>query len=265
MLSRIHNKLGTAGLVVAVVALIAALGGAAFAASGKLTSRQKKEVQKIAKKVAKPGPAGPIGPAGPKGDAGAKGDQGPKGETGAEGKQGPKGNTGEAGMCSEEEPECVLAPGAMETGMLAVTASKAEEGGETIVVALSFPLRLSSAPTAVLSGNEAFGHKQGRILDGTPEPSKFFGPHPHPSGPSLVEEFEEDGEAFEAACPGEFENPESAESGVLCVYLGPESGEAPTGPVPAESGPPYTSGMALTFKNTFGEFGSRLVSWAVTG
>jgi hypothetical protein len=265
MLSRMHNKLGTAGLIVAVVALIAALGGAAFAASGKLTSREKKEVKKIAKKFAK---AGPTGPQGPKGDAGAKGDPGQagaKGETGPEGPQGLQGATGEAGVCSEEEPECVLAPGAMETGLLSVTASAAENEGEKIVATLSFPLRLSSAPIAVASFYEQNGHKIGLLLDGTgPEPT-FFGPHPHPSGPNQQKEFEEDGEAYEAACPGEFEQPESDESGVLCIYVGPETGEAPAGPVPAESGPPYTFGMALTFRNTFGEFGSRLLSWAVTG
>lgn len=83
MLSRLHSKLGTAGLVVAIVALIAALTGAAFAAGG-LTKQQEKQVKKIAKKYAgKRGPAGPQGPAGP---AGAKGDKGDAGTPGANGK-----------------------------------------------------------------------------------------------------------------------------------------------------------------------------------
>jgi hypothetical protein len=56
MISRIHSKLGTAGLVVALVALVVALTGVAFAASG-LNSKQKKEVKKIAKQFAgKQGP-----------------------------------------------------------------------------------------------------------------------------------------------------------------------------------------------------------------
>jgi hypothetical protein len=160
----------------------------------------------------------------------------------------------------------VLAPGAMETGMVSVTASEVESEGEKIKAAISFPLRLSSAPIAVASFNEQFGHKLGILMDGTGPEFKFFGPHPNPStGPNPQKEFEEDGEAYEAACPGDFEQPESDESGVLCIYIGPETGEAPLGPVPAESGPPYTFGMALTFRNTFGEFGSRLISWAVTG
>jgi hypothetical protein len=260
MLSRAHSKLGTAGLVVAIVALVAALTGAAFAAGG-LTKKQEKQVKKIAKRYAgKNGAPGAPGPQGPKGDQGLKGDQGPKGE------KGDQGTVGEAGMCSEEEPNCVLAPGAMETGMLSVTGSEAETAGEKIKVALSFPLRLSSAPTAVSSNAELFGHKVGVILDGTGPTPHFFGPHSSPAtGPNPQKEFEEDGEAYEAACPGEFEQPESAESGVLCIYLGAETGEPPAGPVPAESGPAYTFGIALTFQNTFGEYGSRVGSWAVTG
>jgi|SRR5215204_2840205 len=90
MFSRIHSKLGGAGLIVAVVALVAAVAGTAFAAA-KLNGTQKGEVEKIAKKWAKkiPGPAGPAGAAGPKGDAGsagAKGDTGSKGDAGAPGK-----------------------------------------------------------------------------------------------------------------------------------------------------------------------------------
>lgn len=84
MLSKLHDRLGTAGFVVAVVALIAVLAGTAYAAA-KLNSTQKKEVEKIAKKFAKAGPTGPTGPAGP---------QGAKGEAGAGGKDGATGPNG---------------------------------------------------------------------------------------------------------------------------------------------------------------------------
>lgn len=91
MLSRIHNKLGTAGLVVAVIALVAALAGTAIAAAG-LNSKQKKEVTKIAKKYAgkngAPGATGPAGPQGPKGDTGAAGKDGTNGTNGTDGKNG---------------------------------------------------------------------------------------------------------------------------------------------------------------------------------
>lgn len=88
MFAKLHDRLGTAGLVVAVVALIAALTGTAFAAVG-LNSKQKKEVKKIAKQFAgKPGPQGPAGPQGPKGDPGPKGDTGAQGNPGTPGANG---------------------------------------------------------------------------------------------------------------------------------------------------------------------------------
>jgi len=100
MFSRIHNRLGTAGLIVAVIALVAALAGTAFAAA-KLNGTQKKEVKKIAKQFAgkdgAPGAPGAQGPAGAKGD---KGDAGGKGDTGAPGSNGKGVVTGAPG------PEC---------------------------------------------------------------------------------------------------------------------------------------------------------------
>ena len=80
--SRMHDKLGTAGLFVAIAALVAALAGTALAAGG-LTKQQEKQVTKIAKKYAgKPGAQGPQGPQGPAGPAGAKGDPGAQGAPG---------------------------------------------------------------------------------------------------------------------------------------------------------------------------------------
>lgn len=209
MLSRVHNKLGTAGLVVAVVALIAALGGAAFAASGKLTSREKKEVEKISKKFAK---AGPTGPQGPKGDAGAKGDQGPKGETGSEGKQGPKGDTGEAGMCSNAEPECSLASGATLTGAWSAVAD-APSG--TDLATISFPVRVLPTPTTLYIG--VFGtHTIGlELKDGSVGKFGFSG--------FSEEELDKGEKAAKAACPGSFDTPE-ASSGFLCLYPGAMDG-----------------------------------------
>lgn len=94
MVSRIHSKLGTAGLVVAIVALVVALTGAAYAAGG-LTKQQEKQVTKIAKKYA--GKKGAAGPAGPQGPAGAKGDTGAKGNTGSPGAPGAPGSPWPAG------------------------------------------------------------------------------------------------------------------------------------------------------------------------
>ena len=94
MFSRLHNRLGTAGLVIAVIALVAALAGTAFAAAG-LNSKQKKEVKKIAKQFA--GKQGPAGPTGAVGAAGANGAGGPAGATGPTGAAGTNGATGPTG------------------------------------------------------------------------------------------------------------------------------------------------------------------------
>jgi hypothetical protein len=103
MFKKLHDRLGTAGLVVAIVALVAALAGTAIAAGG-LTAQQEKQVKKIAKKYAgKQGPRGPAGspggqgPIGPAGAAGAKGDPGTNGTNGAAGATGATGATGAAG------------------------------------------------------------------------------------------------------------------------------------------------------------------------
>jgi collagen triple helix repeat protein len=112
MFSKLQERFGTAGLVVAIIALIAALTGTAIA---KLNGSEKKEVEKIAKKVAKkfPGPQGPPGvqgPAGPAGPAGPEGKQGPAGSEGEEGPTGPTGPTGESGFTA------TLPSGETETG-----------------------------------------------------------------------------------------------------------------------------------------------------
>jgi len=109
MLTRLRDRIGTAGLVVAVIALVAAMAGGALAASGALTSKQKKEVQKIAKQYAgKPGAAGPQGPAGPTGAAGAKGDAG---AAGADGDNGAPGSAGQS-VTSVAEPPGANCPNA---------------------------------------------------------------------------------------------------------------------------------------------------------
>jgi hypothetical protein len=139
MLKRIHSKLGTAGLVVAVVALIAAVAGTAIAAGG-LTKQQEKRVTKIAKKYAgkngAPGAPGPVGPQGPKGDPGAKGDQGPKGDPGAKGDEGDEGPPGPPGPT-----ETTLPAGKTSTGTWAFTSTD-----NPAWTSISFPLQLEHEP-----------------------------------------------------------------------------------------------------------------------
>lgn len=138
MLSRMHQKLGTAGLVVSIVALIAALTGAAIAAPKFVT---KPEATKIAKKWAKkiPGPTGPAGPAGavgapgpagavgPAGPAGPEGKQGIQGIQGKEGPEGEPGPPGEDGACSEANADCTMPKGSTLQGMWAFGITQKEQ------------------------------------------------------------------------------------------------------------------------------------------
>ncbi len=106
MLKRIHDRLGTAGLIVGVIALVMAMAGGAWAAKGGLTGKQKKEVKSIATTVAK----GMLG-TGPQGPAGAKGDPGSAGSAGTNGTNGEDGEDGEDGKSIELTP---VAPGVPE-------------------------------------------------------------------------------------------------------------------------------------------------------
>jgi len=192
MLQRIHDKLGTAGLIIAVVALVAALGGTAIAALPGLNSKQKKEVKKIAKQFAQ------VGPQGLPGAAGAPGSQGSAGQQGQPGQPGTPGQDGEDGACSVSVPKCVLPPGATETGTWSFIARGLETfetevegtksthtfGVEEAILSISFPLRLPSSPHFV-SGEGNW------ILPGEPGSDK---------------------------CPGSLSAPEAA-PGELCLYV----------------------------------------------
>jgi len=199
MLSRIHNKLGTAGLIVAVIALVAALAGTAFAAAG-LNSKQKKEVKKIAKEFAgKQGPAGPQGPAGAKGDkgdtgpagsagpAGATGPAGPTGAKGANGAPGPTGEAGPTGPTGETGFTEHLPSGKTETGSWAFNpigghayilnpeepekASYTEE--EIVMVALPLNIPLAAAPEAIVYNEPESENCPGTITEPKAKAGKF--------------------------------------------------------------------------------------------
>ena len=181
MISRIHEKLGTAGFVIAIVALIAALGGTALAAVG-LNSKQKKEVTKIAKKYAgKNGAVGATGPQGPQGSKGDTGAQGNPGAPGKDGKNGVDGEDGEDGACSASVPDCVLPPGATLTG---VYLTQQEGEGGRILVPISFPLRVEP-----------------NLFSGAANPYHFIGA----------------GEPSTADCPGTADQPAAA-PGQICLY-----------------------------------------------
>jgi len=255
MFERIHNKLGTPGLVVACIALVLALTTGAYAAGGGLTGKQKKEVKKIAQQYAgKPGAPGAPGAAGPQGP---KGEPGAAGDPGTDGKQGPKGDQGEpgeAGACSNANPICKLPPGATVTGNWAfyVPAHATGSSGDPVAtVTLDYPLQSS--------------------LEGDPPKFRWVGAQ------SWLDT--DAGETYDTEhCPGTSVEPE-AEPGYLCVYatrvwnqdevtnhLRKPCG-TPGGFVPslAPRTTDYTSGAVLVFcaddpaEVTFGEG-----SWAFT-
>jgi hypothetical protein len=243
MFSKLHNRLGTAGLVVAIVALIAALAGTAFAAAG-LNSKQKKQVTKIAQKYA--GKAGAPGAQGPAGPQGAKGDVGPKGDTGAKGDVGPKGDPGEAGVIHPGE---TLPVGATETGAWALGRTSS-----TAFTGISFTIPLA----------EALEQAEVHFIRSSNNKELVF---------NFVSEALE--ELSQTACPGTAAEPKAA-SGNLCVYAEhisaasaaifasnfiyapeEENESAPTG----NAG---TAGARITGFRTAGEV-LGWGSWAVTG
>lgn len=220
--SRVHSareSLGTAGLVVAVVALIAALAGTAFAASG-LTGKQKKEVKNIAKAYAgEQGPQGSPGAPGAKGDAGAAGQNGAPGQDGAPGEsvqmseatgcaeggaklsvgsessevcnglEGSPGLDGEDGVCSVSNPECILPPGATETGVWTTALGPESFPGTFLAyIPISFTMPFSPALEEADIQVNAEGYNGE----------------------------DETGTAHEQ-CPGKVANPKAKE-GFLCIY-----------------------------------------------
>jgi len=227
MLSRLHNKLGTAGLVVSIVALIAALSGAAIAAPKFITKPEAKKIAtKEAKKWAKkiPGPTGPAGPqgapgapgaqgpVGPAGAPGAKGATGATGKTGAPGAPGDDGATGPTGATGPGLEPMILPPGETETGAWSYGQTK----GQLVLSSIEFNIPLEEAPTPVFL-------KAGVTNEN---------------------------------CPGSFESPD-AEPGFLCIYEA--EGTGIVGEVI-----PGTYGATMIFFNLPENGIQAFGSWAVT-
>jgi len=182
MISRIHDRLGTAGFVIAIIALVAALSGGAYAATNGLSGKQKKEVEKIAKKYAgKPGTNGTNGTNGKDGTNGTNGKDGAQGIQGKQGDQGIQGEQGPPGEPGILHPGETLPSGATETGAWNFVSNGATEQ----VVPIGFPIPLAAVDAEAMTV---------KFLNKTQESS--------------------------AECPGTVEEPE-AEPGVLCIYTTP--------------------------------------------
>jgi hypothetical protein len=139
MFSKLHNKLGTAGLIVAIIALIAAFSGAALA-KGVIITKLSQISPKVQKKLkGKAGPQGATGPQGPAGAAGPAGAPGPAGNDGVEGPRGPQGIQGEPGPM-----ETKLPAGKTMKGLWEFVGNQAPAG--LGLMTISFPLRVEPEP-----------------------------------------------------------------------------------------------------------------------
>lgn len=220
MISKLRERFGTAGLIVAIVALVLALTGGAFAATGGLNAKQKKEVKKIAKRFQGSGPQGPQGPPGPVGARGETGATGPAGAPGAQGGIGPQGPAGPLLTQLTSEKSLTGFWGARATGELTHTGS---------VISFAFPL--ASAPTLYLikpSGTEGVFR--------TPSTTPVFGVD---IGPLTSEQIEDN-------CPGSSTSPKS-EAGFLCVYTSVENGLEPSTLGLFQQGNPTPYGVLMPF------------------
>lgn len=197
MFSKLQERFGTAGLIVAIIALVAALAGTAVA---KLNGPEKKEVEKIANKAAKkfPGPTGPMGPQGPQGAPGAPGADGkqgligPTGDKGAEGEKGPTGDPWTAGG--------VLPSEKTETG--AWSYGKISTAGCPFICTLNVTTSFSIPLSAPLpEGNAHLINAAGQELVGS---------EPVTEQPSTK-------------CKGTSEAP-TAEPGHFCMYIAKQTG-----------------------------------------
>lgn len=114
MFHKVRERLGSAGLAVAIVALIVALSGGAYAAtatnSAKKPAKGLTKAQVLALIKANPGPPGSPGAPGPAGGAG------PKGEQGVAGSKGDPGSKGDAGTGIKLTPIPVGAGGCSQLG-----------------------------------------------------------------------------------------------------------------------------------------------------
>lgn len=246
--------------VAMTLALVFAMTGGAYAAKKYLITSTKQISPSVLKSLqgktghaGTAGAQGPQGPQGPAGSTGAKGETGPEGKPGKDGKDGKeglKGDTGEAGMCSKGNLECKLSSGTTLTGAWGTS------GEGTSLVQISFPLRVSPAPT-VLIPREQLGFTYAFVLkDGSAE---VYGPH---SNPETLEQFEEDVSAYNAACPGNVGEPKAA-PGFLCIYEGKLEGSI-TNPTENASKAEEANEFGLVLPFVVGSKSSLRGSWAVT-
>jgi len=304
MFSKARERLGTAGLAVAIIALIAALAGGALAAKSS-KSLTKAQIIALIKKEAKknPGPKGDAGAPGAPGTQGPAGLQGPLGEKGAQGEKGGQGLPGTAGKEGEgvivkpllagAQAECEETGGALveeKDGSPKVEVCTGEDGEDGAPGAPGAPgppgpegspwtaggtLPPGATETGVWSVN-AIGDANGEVNETIFAPLPFT--IPLPSGvvanSALIHHSGEGDAIFKPICTGSTANPK-AKPGELCVYYNPANlvnlavnSESPVGSAlgPLTATPGRSGGILhLLFKGAPGDAASGMGSYAVTG
>jgi Collagen triple helix repeat (20 copies) len=275
MISKLHARLGSAGLVVAVIALVAALAGTAFAAT-KLNGTQKKEVEKIAKKYAgKPGKPGKAGTNGTNGSNGAKGDTGAKGDAGAPGSAGAAGAPGKSVVITGSAASCGSGGKSIEVEGSGVKQAvcNGEEGpeGSPWTAGGTLPPGKTETGTYLISSETGDGTFSGYaqttisfpipLAEGIPGPSNTLYVPSFGTVPADCENTENPGTAGPA-------NPEAA-PGFLCVFESLATNMNTGGPEPMPIFSPSSvegagvSGAVLLQEPTAPEASAK-GSWAVT-
>jgi hypothetical protein len=272
MFERIHNQIGTAGLIVAIVALVAAIGGSAVAATGgnplASASRQNKKSKVIITKLSQIKPSvrnqlkGATGPAGPQGPAGANGKNGSNGSNGSNGES--------VKVSAYEGPECATEEGAVLSNATGTAFACNGEEGSPWTAGGTLPQNATETGIyAPLNTVTLFGSKQaGLLLTGEEYTLPVSFSLPLSSPPEFIF-VQRNGTAYGTAtgCPGVTGGIPEAASGKFCVYATPlpSDGALVEGIDPDSE----TSGMMLRVKCETATFvGSACPArgvWAVTG
>lgn len=239
MLSKLHDRLGSAGLALSVIALVVALAGTAYA-GGALTGPEKKEIEKQSKKFSKQfskqfAIEGPAGPQGLPGSPGEKGDSGAQGEPGEEGKQGPAGEPGPKGEKGAKGDKGdpgdpwtaggTLPVGATETGAFAAKGTAAG----MIVASLEFSIPLAAPLDSEHVITLAAGYSGGN-----------------------------------ENCDGTVESPK-ADSGYLCIYIGQTQNLFPTASAVFPRNPNTLTPPGEPSELSAGVSGATLFATAISG
>jgi hypothetical protein len=288
MFHKVRERLGSAGLAVAIVALIVALSGGAYAATATNSAKKPKGLTKaqviaLIKANVKPGPPGSPGPAGPAGPAGGAGTKGDQGIQGTKGDPGAKGDTGTgikltpiavgAGGCSGRGGTTVeenAPPNAKKdicTGEKGAQGDKGDPGDPWSVGGVLPPGESETGAWAFTAADDdteiAVPISFTIPLPGEPTEGEFEADDVHYQG---------DGD-FATACPGASAGEPKAPPGKLCVFYNPFGGA----PVNAtftrisklnifEEPGVSNSGAVVqfAFSGAAGELARGFGSWAVT-